>query len=60
MFLDLGIFPQVVGWWVDFCTIDLLGASWESRNAFAMDNPITAVLIVCFTLPFIQLLTTSL
>lgn len=36
---EFGIFPLGCGWWLDICTLDILGASLQSRLAYCHDSP---------------------
>jgi E3 ubiquitin-protein ligase MARCH6 len=43
--LELGVFPLLCGWWLDFCTFALLGATWADRLAFLEAAPFTCALL---------------
>lgn len=38
---EFGIFPLGCGWWLDICTLDILGGSLPSRLAYCHDSPWT-------------------
>lgn len=38
---EFGIFPLGCGWWVDVCTLDIVGSTLDSRVAFCRDFPWT-------------------
>lgn len=39
--LEFGIFPLGCGWWLDLCTLEILGGSLQSRLAYCHDSPWT-------------------
>jgi len=45
LFVELGIFPQLCGWWLDYCTLALFDSTWESRIAYVKTNPFTSLFI---------------
>lgn len=38
---EFGIFPLGCGWWLDICTLELLGGSLQSRLSYCHDSPWT-------------------
>lgn len=38
---EFGVFPLGCGWWLDICTLEILGGSLQSRLAFCHDSPWT-------------------
>lgn len=38
---EFGIFPLGCGWWLDICTLELVGSTLESRMSFCHDSPWT-------------------
>lgn len=36
---EFGIFPLGCGWWLDVCTLDILGATLQSRLTYCHDSP---------------------
>lgn len=38
---EFGIFPLGCGWWLDVCTLELLGGSLQSRLSYCHDSPWT-------------------
>ncbi|KAL6075105.1 E3 ubiquitin-protein ligase march6 [Balamuthia mandrillaris] len=44
-FIELGAFPQLCGWWLDYCTILLFDVTWQSRLAFFHTNPFTSLFL---------------
>lgn len=36
---EFGLFPLGCGWWLDVCTLDILGASLQSRLTYCHDSP---------------------
>ena len=40
--MELGLFPLMCGWWVDFCTLPLLGATLAERFEFWSSSPVTS------------------
>eukprot|EP01052_Picozoa_sp_SAG31_P051318 SAG31_NODE_12131_length_965_cov_1.209007_1_plen_291_part_10 len=45
LFVELGVFPLFCGCWLDVCTLDLLKASLKGRISFAVESPLTSVLL---------------
>lgn len=43
--IELGVFPLMCGWWLDFCTIRLFGKSMSERVQFFSVSPLASVLI---------------
>lgn len=38
---EFGIFPLGCGWWLDLCTLEILGGSLQSRMSYCRDSPWT-------------------
>lgn len=38
---EFGIFPLGCGWWLDLCTLEILGGSLQSRLSYCHDSPWT-------------------
>uniref|UniRef100_A0A0D6QUN6 RING-type E3 ubiquitin transferase n=1 Tax=Araucaria cunninghamii TaxID=56994 RepID=A0A0D6QUN6_ARACU len=45
LLVEIGIFPLLCGWWLDVCTISMLGTSLSQRVTFFWASPITSSLI---------------
>ncbi|CDF36468.1 unnamed protein product [Chondrus crispus] len=38
---EFGIFPLGCGWWLDYCTLEILGGSMQSRVSYCRESPWT-------------------
>ncbi|KAL4581184.1 hypothetical protein LXL04_017394 [Taraxacum kok-saghyz] len=43
--IELGVFPLMCGWWLDFCTIKMFGKSMSQRVDFFSNSPLASSLI---------------
>ncbi|KAF5814057.1 putative transcription factor C2H2 family [Helianthus annuus] len=43
--IELGVFPLMCGWWLDFCTIRMFGKSMSHRVEFFSSSPLASSLI---------------
>lgn len=43
--IELGVFPLLCGWWLDVCTISMLGTTIAQRVAFFWSSPLTSSLL---------------
>lgn len=43
--IELGVFPLMCGWWLDFCTIRMFGKSMTQRVEFFSASPLASSLI---------------
>ncbi|KAI3708014.1 hypothetical protein L2E82_37008 [Cichorium intybus] len=43
--IELGVFPLMCGWWLDFCTIKMFGKSMSQRVDFFSASPLASSLI---------------
>ncbi|KAK1430314.1 hypothetical protein QVD17_12963 [Tagetes erecta] len=43
--IELGVFPLMCGWWLDFCTIRMFGKSMSQRVEFFSSSPLASSLI---------------
>jgi E3 ubiquitin-protein ligase MARCH6 len=45
LFMQLGVFPVLCGFWLDFCSLELFGSDVDSRHAFLDGAFMTCVLL---------------
>eukprot|EP00249_Psilotum_nudum_P023520 c28905_g1_i2 orf=77-3538(+) len=45
LLIELGVFPLMCGWWLDICTLSMLGATIANRVAFFWASPLTSSLL---------------
>ncbi|KAH7307266.1 hypothetical protein KP509_22G052000 [Ceratopteris richardii] len=45
LLVELGIFPLLCGWWLDICTLSMLGSTVANRLAFFWASPLTSSLL---------------
>lgn len=43
--IELGVFPLMCGWWLDYCTLRLFGKSLTQRTQFLSASPLASSLI---------------
>ncbi|XP_076928553.1 putative E3 ubiquitin ligase SUD1 [Bidens hawaiensis] len=43
--IELGVFPLMCGWWLDFCTLRMFGKSMSQRVDFFSSSPLASSLI---------------
>ncbi|KAH7425122.1 hypothetical protein KP509_11G040700 [Ceratopteris richardii] len=45
LLVELGLFPLLCGWWLDICTLSMLGGTMASRLTFFWASPLTGSLL---------------
>lgn len=45
LLVELGVFPLMCGWWLDICTLSMLGGSVANRVAFFWASPLMSSLL---------------
>eukprot|EP00250_Pteridium_aquilinum_P006590 c16479_g1_i1 orf=142-3528(+) len=45
LLVELGVFPLLCGWWLDICTLSMLGGTVANRLAFFWASPLTSSLL---------------
>eukprot|EP01018_Ginkgo_biloba_P024620 Gb_37944 [translate_table: standard] len=45
LLVEIGVFPLLCGWWLDVCTISMLGTTLSQRVAFFWVSPLTSSLL---------------
>ncbi|MCO5559734.1 hypothetical protein L7F22_013336 [Adiantum nelumboides] len=45
LLVELGVFPLLCGWWLDICTLSMLGGSVANRLTFFWASPLTSSLL---------------
>ncbi|GLT60425.1 hypothetical protein SLA2020_331920 [Shorea laevis] len=43
--IELGVFPLMCGWWLDFCTVKMFGKSISHRYQFFLVSPLASSLV---------------
>lgn len=45
LLIELGVFPLMCGWWLDICTLSMLGGTVANRISFFWASPLTSSLL---------------
>eukprot|EP00249_Psilotum_nudum_P023521 c28905_g1_i3 orf=461-3532(+) len=45
LLIELGVFPFMCGWWLDICTLSMLGVTIANRATFFWASPLTSSLL---------------